>query len=124
MDFRRSFAGNSLAAPSVPCGRYSSSCSSRNEAAPGESCASYTRDCFAPAPSSASQTAWALLGLGAAGDHYSAQFRQGVEYLLRLQTAEGKWTEVATTGTGFPNVFYLTYAMYRDYFPLLALSQV
>jgi squalene-hopene/tetraprenyl-beta-curcumene cyclase len=47
-----------------------------------------------------------------------------VEYLLRLQTAEGKWTEDATTGTGFPNVFYLTYAMYRDYFPLLALSQV
>jgi squalene-hopene/tetraprenyl-beta-curcumene cyclase len=90
----------------------------------GESCASYTRDCFAPAPSSASQTAWALLGLGAAGDHQSAPFRQGVEYLLRLQTADGKWPEGATTGTGFPNVFYLTYAMYRDYFPLLALSQV
>jgi squalene-hopene/tetraprenyl-beta-curcumene cyclase len=90
----------------------------------GESCASYTRDCFAPAPSSASQTAWALLGLGAAGDRQSAQFRQGVEYLLRLQTADGEWPEGATTGTGFPNVFYLTYAMYRDYFPLLALSQV
>ena len=37
---------------------------------------------------------------------------------------DGKWPEGATTGTGFPNVFYLTYAMYRDYFPLLALSQV
>jgi squalene-hopene/tetraprenyl-beta-curcumene cyclase len=47
-----------------------------------------------------------------------------VEYLLRLQTADGKWPEGATTGTGFPNVFYLTYAMYRDYFPLLALSQI
>ena len=90
----------------------------------GESCASYARDCFVPAPSSASQTAWALLGLQAAGDTGSAQFRQGVEYLLRLQTADGKWPEGATTGTGFPNVFYLTYAMYRDYFPLLALSQV
>jgi len=90
----------------------------------GESCASYARDCFVPAPSSASQTAWALLGLRAAGDTESAQFRQGVEYLLRLQTPDGKWPEGATTGTGFPNVFYLTYAMYRDYFPLLALSQV
>ena len=90
----------------------------------GESCASYTRDCFVPAPSSASQTAWALLGLRAAGDRESAQFREGVEYLLKLQTADGKWPEGATTGTGFPNVFYLTYAMYRDYFPLLALSQV
>ena len=90
----------------------------------GESCASYARDCFVPAPSSASQTAWALLGLRAAGDRESAQFRRGVEYLLELQTADGKWPEGATTGTGFPNVFYLTYAMYRDYFPLLALSQV
>jgi squalene-hopene/tetraprenyl-beta-curcumene cyclase len=90
----------------------------------GESCASYARDCFVPAPSSASQTAWALLGLRAAGDTESAQFRHGVEYLLRLQTPDGKWPEGATTGTGFPNVFYLTYAMYRDYFPLLALSQV
>jgi squalene-hopene/tetraprenyl-beta-curcumene cyclase len=90
----------------------------------GESCASYARDCFVPAPSSASQTAWALLGLRAAGDSESAQFRNGVEYLLGLQTADGKWPEGATTGTGFPNVFYLTYAMYRDYFPLLALSQV
>ncbi|MCU1232298.1 MAG: squalene-hopene cyclase [Candidatus Solibacter sp.] len=90
----------------------------------GESCASYSRDCYVPAPSSASQTAWALLGLCAAGDRESAQFRRGVEYLLSLQTADGKWPEGATTGTGFPNVFYLTYAMYRDYFPLLALSQV
>jgi squalene-hopene/tetraprenyl-beta-curcumene cyclase len=90
----------------------------------GESCASYARDCFVPAPSSPSQTAWALLGLQAAGDSESAQFRNGVDYLLRLQTADGKWPEGATTGTGFPNVFYLTYAMYRDYFPLLALSQV
>ena len=90
----------------------------------GESCASYARDCFVAAPSSASQTAWAILGLCAAGDRDSAQFRAGVEYLLNLQTAEGRWPEVASTGTGFPNVFYLTYAMYRDYFPLLALSQI
>jgi len=88
----------------------------------GESCASYDRDGFVAAPSSASQTAWALLGLMAAGDRESPQARRGLEYLLGLQTAEGKWPEGATTGTGFPNVFYLTYAMYRDYFPLLALA--
>jgi len=90
----------------------------------GESCASYAKDCFVAAPSSASQTAWALLGLQAAGDNQSAQFREGVKYLLSRQTPAGQWPEGATTGTGFPNVFYLTYAMYRDYFPLLALSQV
>ena len=89
----------------------------------GESCASYAKDCYMPAPSSASQTAWALLGLSAAGDRGSGPFRRGMEYLLSLQTTEGKWPEGATTGTGFPNVFYLTYAMYRDYFPLLALAQ-
>jgi squalene-hopene/tetraprenyl-beta-curcumene cyclase len=89
----------------------------------GESCASYAEDCYVPAPASASQTAWALLGLCAAGDRGSAHFRRGMDYLLSLQTVEGNWPEVATTGTGFPNVFYLTYAMYRDYFPLLALSQ-
>jgi squalene-hopene/tetraprenyl-beta-curcumene cyclase len=64
------------------------------------------------------------LGLQAAGDNQSPQFREGVKYLLSRQTPEGQWPEGATTGTGFPNVFYLTYAMYRDYFPLLALSQV
>ena len=75
-------------------------------------------------PVRASQTAWALLGLAAAGDSESAQVRRGVEYLLGCRRPDGKWPEGATTGTGFPNVFYLTYAMYRDYFPLLALSQV
>jgi squalene-hopene/tetraprenyl-beta-curcumene cyclase len=50
--------------------------------------------------------------------------KRGVQYLLERQTEEGRWPEEATTGTGFPNVFYLTYAMYRDYFPLLALTQI
>jgi len=89
----------------------------------GESCASYDRDCFVPAPSCPSQTAWALLGLTAAGDRDSAQARRGVAYLLDRQQPDGRWPEDATTGTGFPNVFYLTYGMYRDYFPLLALAQ-
>jgi squalene-hopene/tetraprenyl-beta-curcumene cyclase len=88
----------------------------------GESCASYARDRFVPAPSSASQTAWAVLGLMAAGDREGVAVTRGIQYLLDLQTASGGWPETASTGTGFPNVFYLTYAMYRDYFPLLALA--
>jgi squalene-hopene/tetraprenyl-beta-curcumene cyclase len=88
----------------------------------GESCASYAEERFVPAPGCASQTAWALLGLMAAGDRDSAAFQRGVEYLLSRQRPDGTWPEHATTGTGFPNVFYLTYGMYRDYFPLLALA--
>jgi len=90
----------------------------------GESCVSYDRDRYVPAGSCASQTAWAVLGLLAAGDRESTQVRAGIRYLLERQNESGSWPEDATTGTGFPNVFYLTYAMYRDYFPLLALSQV
>jgi squalene-hopene/tetraprenyl-beta-curcumene cyclase len=88
----------------------------------GESCASYDRDRFVPAPSCASQTAWAVLGLLASGDRDSAPLRRGVDYLLERQRPDGTWPEEATTGTGFPNVFYLTYGMYRDYFPLMALA--
>ena len=88
----------------------------------GESCASYDRDAFVPAPSCASQTAWAILGLRAAGQTDSTAVRRGVQFLLDRQGPEGSWPEDATTGTGFPNVFYLTYGMYRDYFPVLALS--
>ena len=90
----------------------------------GESCASYGRDCFVPAPSCASQTAWAVLGLVAAGLNDSAQPGRACDYLLDQQSPDGGWPETATTGTGFPNVFYLTYGMYRDYFPLLALASV
>ena len=88
----------------------------------GESCASYQKDGFVPAPSCPSQTAWAILGLAAAGESDSGAARRGVEFLLERQSPGGGWPEDATTGTGFPNVFYLTYGMYRDYFPLLALA--
>jgi len=88
----------------------------------GESCASYQRRHFVAAPSTPSQTAWALLGLAAAGDSGPAAVRRGLEWLLRRQKADGGWDEPLTTGTGFPNVFYLTYHMYRQYFPLLALA--
>ena len=89
----------------------------------GESCASYDREGYVPAPSCPSQTAWAVLGLLAAGDREGAAVRRGIQYLLARQRPDGTWSEEATTGTGFPNVFYLTYGMYRDYFPLLALAQ-
>jgi squalene-hopene/tetraprenyl-beta-curcumene cyclase len=88
----------------------------------GESCASYAVNKYVPAPSTASQTAWALLGLAAAGDRASHVVNRGIEYLLESQRSDGSWDENLATGTGFPNVFYLTYHLYRHYFPLLALS--
>ena len=90
----------------------------------GESCQSYRDNCFVPGPSTASQTAWAVLGLCAAGDTTSAAAERGVNYLLDAQQPDGRWKEEQATGTGFPNVFYLTYHLYRDYFPLLALATV
>lgn len=88
----------------------------------GESCASYDLDRFVPAPSTASQTAWALLGLAAAGQSTAVQVDRGMRYLLETQQPDGTWKEDLATGTGFPRVFYLTYHLYRHYFPLLALD--
>jgi squalene-hopene/tetraprenyl-beta-curcumene cyclase len=88
----------------------------------GESCASYDRNSFAPAESTASQTAWAILGLLASGDTTSESLRRGVEYLVSTQKQDGTWEEDLATGTGFPCVFYLTYHLYRQSFPVLALS--
>jgi squalene-hopene/tetraprenyl-beta-curcumene cyclase len=89
----------------------------------GESAAGYRVNRFVAAPSTPSQTAWALLGLLAAGDSASDAVRRGVEYLVSTQKPDGTWDETLFTGTGFPNVFYLQYHMYRDYFPLLALAE-
>jgi squalene-hopene/tetraprenyl-beta-curcumene cyclase len=88
----------------------------------GESCASYDNSAFTPAPSTPSQTSWALLGLMAGGDTYSSTVQHGIEYLLRTQNSDGSWDEELATGTGFPKVFYLNYHYYRIYFPLLALA--
>jgi squalene-hopene/tetraprenyl-beta-curcumene cyclase len=72
--------------------------------------------------STASQTAWAILGLLAAGDTRSDCVTRGVEFLLRTQKKNGSWRDDWYTGTGFPKVFYLKYHMYAEYFPLLALA--
>ena len=73
-------------------------------------------------PSTASQTAWALMTLFGSGDFDSASVRRGLERLLQTQRADGSWYDEAWTGTGFPRVFYLRYHLYATYFPLLALG--
>jgi squalene-hopene/tetraprenyl-beta-curcumene cyclase len=88
----------------------------------GESCQSYATQCYYPANSTASQTAWAVLGLIAGGDDSSLSVNKGIEYLVETQKADGTWDEHLATGTGFPKVFYLTYHLYRNSFPLLALA--
>jgi squalene-hopene/tetraprenyl-beta-curcumene cyclase len=75
------------------------------------------------APSTASQSAWALLGLMAAGAADSAAVARGVDYLVRTQQADGNWPEEQFTAVGFPRVFYLRYHGYARYFPLWALAR-
>ena len=90
----------------------------------GESPASYDDPRLrALGESTPSQTAWALLGLFAAGDFESGSVEEGVRFLLERQTPHGAWREEACTGSGFPRVFYLRYHMYPLYFPLMALGE-
>jgi squalene-hopene/tetraprenyl-beta-curcumene cyclase len=91
----------------------------------GETLASYADEGLAGCgESTASQTAWALLGLLAGEDALSPELLRGVHHLLDRQRSDGSWDEELFTGTGFPRHFYLRYAMYRNYFPLMALGQV
>lgn len=90
----------------------------------GESCRSYDDPSQAgQGESTASQTAWALLGLLAAGEQQSPEVQAGINYLLATQLSDGTWDEEPFTGTGFPRVFYLKYHMYAHYFPLMALGR-
>ncbi len=73
--------------------------------------------------STPSQTAWALLGLMAAGEAAHPAVARGVDYLLSKQEADGLWSERDYTGTGFPRVFYLRYHGYPKFFPLWALAR-
>jgi squalene-hopene/tetraprenyl-beta-curcumene cyclase len=76
-----------------------------------------------PAASTASQTAWALLGLMAVGEIDHPAVSRGIRYLLGTQTEDGFWNEERFTATGFPRVFYLRYHGYRKFFPLWALAR-
>jgi len=76
-----------------------------------------------PAASTASQTAWALLGLMASGEVNHPAVERGVRYLAQTQATDGFWDEERFTATGFPRVFYLRYHGYRKFFPLWALAR-
>jgi squalene-hopene/tetraprenyl-beta-curcumene cyclase len=73
-------------------------------------------------PSTAYQSAWALLGLLAAGEVRSDAARRGAEFLMRTQQADGLWSDLSFTAPGFPRVFYLRYHGYSAYFPFWALA--
>ena len=90
----------------------------------GESPDSYARpELRGRGPATASQTAWALMGLIASGHARSHAVLRGIGYLLATQRDDGTWDESEFTGTGFPQVFYLRYHYYPIYFPLLALAR-
>ena len=91
----------------------------------GEDGTSYKLDYrgYEAAPSTASQTAWALLGLMAAGEVDHPSVGRGVAYLLATQQDHGFWDEARYTATGFPRVFYLRYHGYAKFFPLWALAR-
>ncbi|HEY0263649.1 MAG TPA: squalene--hopene cyclase [Granulicella sp.] len=97
----------------------------------GETCGTYDDDAQKGiGPSTPSQTAWALLALLAGGDSRSDSVAKGVRWLIDRQHEDGSWDELVPgrngesyyTGTGFPRVFYLGYHLYKQYFPLLALT--
>ena len=97
----------------------------------GETCGTYDDPMQrGVGPSTPSQTAWAVLGLLAAGDTRSDSVAKGVRWLVERQHEDGSWDELMPgrngesyyTGTGFPRVFYLGYHLYKQYFPLLALT--
>jgi len=91
----------------------------------GEDAVSYRLDYrgLERAPSTASQTAWALLALMAAGEVANPVVARGVEYLIATQSEKGTWDEERYTATGFPRVFYLRYHGYAKFFPLWALAR-
>jgi squalene-hopene/tetraprenyl-beta-curcumene cyclase len=97
----------------------------------GETCGTYDKPgSRGVGPSTPSQTAWALLALLAGGDTRSDSVAKGVRWLVDHQAEDGSWSELVPgrngesyyTGTGFPRVFYLGYHLYKQYFPLLALT--
>ena len=90
----------------------------------GETCQSYAEPSLrGRGTSTASQTAWAVLGLLAANEEKSPEMEKGIHFLLKIQNRDGSWWEEEFTGTGFPQHFYIKYHMYEYFFPLMALSR-
>lgn len=91
----------------------------------GEDAVSYRLDYkgYEQAPSTSSQTAWALLALMAAGEVEHPAVARGMRYLIDTQGEKGWWDEARYTATGFPRVFYLRYHGYAKFFPLWALAR-
>jgi squalene-hopene/tetraprenyl-beta-curcumene cyclase len=94
----------------------------------GETCRSYNDPSLkGQGKSTASQTAWAIIGLIAAGQATGKialpAIEKGINYLLATQQSDGTWDESEFTGTGFPGHFYLKYHLYQQYFPLIALGR-
>jgi squalene-hopene/tetraprenyl-beta-curcumene cyclase len=94
----------------------------------GETCSSYAdAGEIGRGTSTASQTAWGIVGLLAAegaGDAAAAEaVERGVRHLVNTQEEDGQWDEPQFTGTGFPGDFYIKYHLYRNYFPLTALGR-
>jgi squalene-hopene/tetraprenyl-beta-curcumene cyclase len=90
----------------------------------GETCRSYQDPTLqGQGASTVSQTAWAVLGLLAAGETEAPALERGIDYLLAQQKTDGSWQETLFTGTGFPQHFYLRYNLYYQHFPLLALGR-
>jgi len=94
----------------------------------GETCRSYDDPKLkGQGDSTASQTAWALIGLMAAGEataNWATEaIDRGINYLVTIQLPDGSWNEDYFTGTGFPSHFYLKYHFYQQYFPLIALGR-
>ncbi|WP_016952874.1 squalene--hopene cyclase [Anabaena sp. PCC 7108] len=99
-----------------------------NDGGWGETCFSYNDSHLkGKGDSTASQTAWALIGLIAAGEATGKlatdSLEKGINYLLTTQKSDGTWDESYFTGTGFPCHFYLKYHLYQQYFPLIALGR-
>ena len=94
----------------------------------GETCESYDDPSLkGQGVSTPSQTAWALIGLIAAGDatgtYDTVAIEQGIDHLISTQRLDGTWNEDYFTGTGFPGHFYLKYHLYQQHFPLTALGR-
>ncbi len=113
--------------PSEPCVRRAVRwlCEHQNEDGGwGEDTRSYdSPEWIGRGQSTASQTAWALLALHAAGEHRGGPAGRGVRWLVETQRPDGSWDEPQYTGTGFPSDYYINYHLYRLVFPVMALGR-